>query len=472
MPDLEQQLRAAQTRHASEPENCAILHQICELLVALQREEEMLLWADRALAINPHDSASITRRADSLYLLGRYAEAVATWERDPLQQSKPILHRLRLGMSLMMAGDLVDAITLLNQAWQMAGSINAEISASVGFALGEAMLKAGDPHGFTYWLMRNDAPRLSFSYRPIDIPVWDGESDLCGKRVLITHELGFGDNFLLGACIADWVDAGASVMFTSNPESHALMQTSLPHCEVISAPNPAQLYAALPDELQPHVNRFAPHLHATLLHLPLVKAKQETVSGQWFRPYIQAPPQKDLIAKNWASQLRSQHTGKNLVGLFWDCAQRHWPETGAIVRCWAKRRSLPLNVVNSIVQYLPVADRVHFVNLHHPAVATLAGDPVDNVSSYLPGIRNFGDTAACIAQLDAVVAVDSGVANLAAMMGVPTCVLTHTSGDWRWGIEGNASPWIKNATVFRQTNEGDWTSVVQGVRLWLAHDIG
>ncbi|AKM41453.1 MULTISPECIES: tetratricopeptide repeat protein [Burkholderia] len=467
MVDLEQQLHVAQTQFAGDSHDPALLHRICELLTALRREEDMLPWADRALALDPHDPVFIARRADALYLLGRYLEAADTWKRDPSRHDRPELYRLRLGMSLMMAGDLAQAIRLLDEAYRMAESGHAEMAASIGFALGEAMLKAGDPRGFAYWRMRDDVPRLSANYRPSGLPTWDGESDVSGKRVLVTHEHGFGDNFLLAACLADWLDAGAHAMLTCHPQNHALMQASLPRCEVVAAPNPPQFHAPLPRELQSRVDGFAPDLHATLLHLPMLKARQTHAPEQWFTPYIEVPPQKQRIAAEWAAQLRNQHPGKKLIGLFWDCVQRHWPEKGAIVRCWASRRSLPLDAVNEIVAHPAMAECMHFVNLHHPAAAALAGAPACNVGHYQPVIRDFADTAACIAQLDAVVAVDSGVANLTAMMGMRTCVPTHICGDWRWGVEGTASPWIRHATALRQTREGDWSDVVRNIHAWL-----
>lgn len=461
---LEMRLRTLQKRYERAPQNSAILHEICKCLITLKRDEEMLPWSRRALELNPHDVTSLTRCADALYLLGRYAEALRMWEQDPSQNTRPVLHRLRLGMNLMMAGHITRAISVLNEAWLMAQYDDPELSASVRFAMGEAMLKAGNPLGFSGWIMRNHVPRLSFSYSPPDIPEWDGESELHGKRVLITHELGFGDNFLLAARVRDWLEAGTKIMMTCNPLNHGLMQASLPHCDVISAPNPGQQYAPLPEHIQKQISRFSPDVHATLLHLPLLSPHH---SGREFRPYIQAPSQQNKMAEKWAQQLRTRHPGKKLVGFFWDCTQRHWPEMGAVIRCWAQRRSLPIESVNEIILHPAVTDCVHFVNLHHPAATDLAGIPSGNMSSYLPGIRDFSDTAACIAQMDAVVAVDSGVANLAAMMGGPTCVPVHSSGDWRWGVEGTSSPWIKDVTVLRQTNEGNWNNVVQHIRTWL-----
>lgn len=101
---LEMRLRTLQKRYERAPQNSAILHEICKCLITLKRDEEMLPWSRRALELNPHDVTSLTRCADALYLLGRYAEALRMWEQDPSQNTRPVLHRLRLGMNLMMAG--------------------------------------------------------------------------------------------------------------------------------------------------------------------------------------------------------------------------------------------------------------------------------------------------------------------------------------------------------------------------------
>ncbi|CAB3746315.1 hypothetical protein GQ57_10300 [Burkholderia sp. MSh2] len=465
--DMNQQLLALETRYANNPEDVAVVRDICETLLALKRENELLFWADRALALDPCNSGFIAIRAFTLNLLGRHVEAAEAWESDPLCASEPALHPLRCGYSLMMAGDLVRAVPLLEQARREAAPDNSALAAHAEHLMGEAMLKAGEPRGFSHWLMRNGDPGSAGSYCPTGIPVWSGETDLSGKRVLITHQLGFGDNFLLAACVTDWLEAGASVMMTCDPQILALMQATLPDCEVVSAPRPLGLCDALPDDIQAHVEAFAPHLYATLLHLPLLKAGQMARSEYRFQPYIHAPALKQRDAEAWALQVRTQHPGKMLVGLFWDCYQRHQPELNSSQRYWAARRSLPLDAVNWLVTNPDVANRVHFVNLHHPIVEAAAGTPVGNMSRYLPGIWHFDDTAACIAQLDAVIAVDSSVANLAAMIGIPTCVPVNTSGDWRWGSTGTTSPWISDVTVLRQTREGDWNSVVPNIAAWL-----
>lgn len=465
--DFDKRLNIAQKKHVTHPHDLAHLQEICECLTALHRQEEMLPWAESALVINPHDPAFMTHKADALYLLGQYAEAACVWEIHPSRTQRPALQRLRLGMSVMMMGDLQRAIALLSKGLTVATSQDTELISSLEFALGEAMLKAGNHSGFEYWLMRNDVLHLSSCYRPLSIPPWDGERDLNGKRILVTHEMGFGDQFLLTSLIHDWLNAGAQIMLTCHSWLHTLLQASLPRCEIVITASPVSMHSDLPSDLQEAVVKFAPHMHITLLHLPLLRTHQAVSNVPWFRPWIQAPLHKSQIARKWAQQLRAQFPEKKLVGLFWDCTQRHWPEMGAVVRCWATRRSLTPTAVRTLVQHPTVDSCVHFVNLHHPAAARLAGAPSNNISDYQPGIVDFSDTAACIAHLDAVVAVDSSVANLAVMMGVMTCVATHISGDWRWGLTGNKSPWIKNVTVYRQIDEGDWDPVIDDIICWL-----
>lgn len=468
--DFEKRLDIAQKKHLTHPHELFHLQEICEILSALQRQEDMLSWAESALALSPNDPVFMTHRADALYLLGRYAEASKVWEIHSSRIHRPVLQRLRLGMCVMMMGDLQRAISLLTEALQLAKSQDVELTSALTFTLGEAMLKAGNANGFEYWLMRNEVPHLSSCYRPLSIPPWDGKPDLDGKRVLVTHEMGFGDQFLLTSLVHDWMNAGAEVMLTCHAWLQTLLQASLPGCEIVATASPVSMHSNLPVDVQGVIDKFAPHMHITLLHLPLLRARLAVSDGPWFRPWIQAPLAKSNMAREWSKQLRAKFPGKKLVGLFWDCTQRHWPEMGVVVRCWAKRRSLTTAAVRKLVQHPIVDSCVHFVNLHHPAAVKLSGTPCSTISDYQPGIVDFSDTAACIAHLDAVVAVDSSVANLAVMMGVTTCVATHNSGDWRWGLRGSKSPWVNNVTVYRQMEEGDWDPVMDDIICWLTEE--
>ncbi len=70
--------------------------------------------------------------------------------------------------------------------------------------------------------------------------------------------------------------------------------------------------------------------------------------------------------------------------------------------------------------------------------------------------KDFADTAAAIALLDAVIAVDTAVAHLAGAMGKPLFLLLPFAADFRWLRERADSPWYPSARLFRQPQFGDW----------------
>ena len=74
--------------------------------------------------------------------------------------------------------------------------------------------------------------------------------------------------------------------------------------------------------------------------------------------------------------------------------------------------------------------------------------------------EDFADTAAAVAQLDAVIAVDTAVAHLVGAMGKPLFLLLPFAADFRWLRERADSPWYPSARLFRQPQFGDWASVV------------
>ncbi|SAK47006.1 hypothetical protein [Caballeronia ptereochthonis] len=466
--DLLNHLRDAQDRHEHEPHSVPVIREICRMLVALQREDAVLPWTEHGLALEPHDPEFAGLRTDALNLAGRHAEAATFLMQERSLPWLPAMFQIKLGYSLMMAGDLERAVALLDEARHIASASNPAVLTKATHLLGEALLKRGDGRGFRFWTMRNEDSGAGGSYRAIGIPVWSGEQDLRGKRVLITHQLGYGDQFLLAASLADFHAAGATLMLTCDQQIHALMQASLPDVSVIWTKRPLEMGGPLPEDIRAEVAAFAPDFQATLLFAPIL-ANREGAPPYRFRPYMRPPAGKRQAAVEWSRQLRAQHPDKKLVGLFWDCEQRHHTEFGSTMRCWAARRSIPLDLIDQLVLDPAVAKQVQFVNLHHPLLESTAGVPAGDVARYSPGVFHFDDTAACIDQLDAVVSVDSGVANLAAFMGKSACVAVNTSGDWRWGSEGRSTPWIEGVTVLRQKTEGDWAPVVRDIAAWLMH---
>ncbi|MGH8658809.1 MAG: glycosyltransferase family 9 protein [Gammaproteobacteria bacterium] len=78
-------------------------------------------------------------------------------------------------------------------------------------------------------------------------------------------------------------------------------------------------------------------------------------------------------------------------------------------------------------------------------------------------IDDYGDTALLLDSLDLLITVDTAVAHLAGALGKPVWLLLAEVPDWRWGLEGETTPWYPSLRLFRQTRKGDWAGVMARV---------
>jgi hypothetical protein len=83
-------------------------------------------------------------------------------------------------------------------------------------------------------------------------------------------------------------------------------------------------------------------------------------------------------------------------------------------------------------------------------------------------LKDFGDTAALIENLDLVISTDTSVPHLAGAMGRPVWVLLSTMCDWRWLVGRSDSPWYPTMRLFRQEVLGDWSVPVEQAGVELA----
>ncbi len=76
----------------------------------------------------------------------------------------------------------------------------------------------------------------------------------------------------------------------------------------------------------------------------------------------------------------------------------------------------------------------------------------------------FMDTAAILKNLDLLITSDTALPHLAGALGVPTWLAVAHAPDWRWQLNGTATPWYPNTRLFRQLAIGDWRPVFTAMR--------
>jgi ADP-heptose:LPS heptosyltransferase len=163
-------------------------------------------------------------------------------------------------------------------------------------------------------------------------------------------------------------------------------------------------------------------------------------------PYLAAP------APDVAAGPGLPSDGRPRIGLVWAGDRLHKNDAN---------RSMPLAALRPVLDLAPF----RFVSLQQEVgeedAALLRSQP-GRVEAAGP-FRDFAHTAAVIAQLDAVIAVDTAVAHLSGAMGKPLFLLLPLGADFRWLRERPDSPWYPTARLFRQQAFNDWGRAVDGL---------
>jgi tetratricopeptide (TPR) repeat protein len=268
--------------------------------------------------------------------------------------------------------------------------------------------------------------------RRLDEPQWRGEP-LNGARILLHAEYGLGDSlqFLRYLPLVK-ADGGVIVLDVPLPLRRLAEQfADIAELTVSGKPLPPI------------------DLHCPLMSLPLAfRTTLETIPNQV--PYLAVPEE----ARQKAETLPWPEVGLR-VGLVWAGSANHAKD---------KFRSIPLSLMEPLFD----VEGVHFFSLQMGPGAEQLATVAAKITNLASAIGDMADTAALLANLDVLIAVDTSVVHLAGALGKPAWVMIPYSPDWRWLLEREDSPWYPTVRLFRQPEFGDWQSVILQVRAELS----
>jgi tetratricopeptide (TPR) repeat protein len=259
--------------------------------------------------------------------------------------------------------------------------------------------------------------------------IWEGQ-DVHGKTVrLIAGDIYFGDaiQFVRFARMAK--QAGATVVVEGPKRIRSLLRT-VPGVDVA---------LAFHDRIPPFDHAASAFSLLFLLQAPV----EEMLGGS---PYIQADTG---LREKWRIRLRAA-TGIN-IGIVWRGSPYNY---GNRYAC----RSMPLEELRPLT-------RIPGVNVYSlqrgPGHEELSGaNPVFPAIDLAPDFQN---AAAVVSELDLVVTIDTSIAHLAGALGKLTYVMLPYDTCFRWMMDRADTPWYPAMRLFRQSEPGKWSDVVQAV---------
>jgi Tfp pilus assembly protein PilF len=401
---------------------------------------ESLGCYDRCLALAPHHYGARVNKGIAFCRLERQAEAAPIFEQLLTEYPDDAEIHNNLGTALVELGREPEAIGHYRKA-----ALARPDMALAHLNLGLSLLRNGQfaegwrEHEWRWRCANFPEPKRSFRQ-----PQWRGEEpgDI-GGRLLIITEQGLGDTIQFARYVPLLAARGYDIVFEVQRPIHTLIWQSLARQGIPVLP---RTDTPLTIEGDPEFARWIP-----LLSLPeRFGTALDTIPAE--TPYLTADPNR--IAR-WQAQLPK---GKR-VGLVWAGRPDHARD---------RARSIAFDQLRPLLDLTGIT----VISLQKGPAAAAAATGDGRILALGPHLWDMAETAAVIACLDLVIAVDTSVAHLAGALGKPCWVLLPALPDWRWMLGRADSPWYPSVTLYRQTTDGDWPGVIVRVARALANFAG
>ena len=402
--------------------------------------ERALADIDAALALMPAHPIAHYNRGVILIKLGRYAEAVVANERAIAAVPEHVGAWLNRGMAYAQLRRFDAALASYSEVLA-----RRQDHADAHFNRALALLTIGD--------YRSGFEEYEWRWRRTAAPVqknrgrrlWLGEFPLHDKTILLHSEQGFGDTMQFARYAPLLAAQGAEVVLEVPAELKSLL----------SRLDGAKAVVARGEAPPPF------DVHCPLGSLPLALKTELPVVPAQIR-YLSAD---EAHLQKWSARI--EKLPRPRIALAWSGNPAHDND---------RNRSIAFTSLRPLFRSPPAMDQgtgPSFVSIQRDVRAVDAAQLFATAQLTRLGgeLADFSDTAAVLALCDLLITVDTAPAHLAGAMGRPVWVLVPFAPDWRWMLDGEATPWYPTARVFRQTSLADWDGVIVRVAAALQSEI-
>jgi Flp pilus assembly protein TadD len=382
--------------------------------------------ARTATRLRPNDAECHNQLAVALAEAGEIDEAIEQYTLAiKLNPSHADAHS-NLGNALAAQGRVREAVDACEAAVKLRPE---SIPAHWNFAV--ALLRAGDyERGWVEheWRLRgvdgSTTPRF-------ESPAWQGQKlgrKPDAKTILLHAEQGFGDAIQF---------ARYAPLLAVGGDQKVIIECQRELVELFQSLAGVDAVVARGQNLPPFDE------HISLMSLPLIcRTRLGNIPSAV--PYLRADP---AAVARWRTRLDSLGRGQH-VGLCWSGNPLHRHD---------RQRSIPPELLAPLARDGVILHSLQLV----PPPARLP------IVDHSPELTDFAQTAAMLANLDAIITVDTAVAHLCGAMGLPAFVLLHSTPDWRWMMHRTDCAWYPTMRIVRQHKAGDWSGVIgQLLKRW------
>jgi tetratricopeptide (TPR) repeat protein len=423
---------------------------LCLALIRLIKDDSVILSTFAGIAFRAgqfnlsvllYDQMSIIERnnpgpyfgkGSALVCMNRPSEALENFDFClQLGMTAPELHSNR-ATALMDLGRFDEADEQINEAIRLAPSL---ASAHLNRSL--IWLAKGDYiRGFREyeWGWINGRRGL---LRYQSIPRWTGVESLIDKKILIFSEQGLGDIIQFSRFLNRVSKLGAKVTFATEERIIPLLAASFKEILFVKDFN---IDSADFDFQCPMISVVA------ALNVSLAEVGEVA-------PYI-FPPERTEFKKDFSLDRRFFN-----IGICTQGRQGSQVDLG---------RSFPPSLL--VARLSKIKNIKIFLLSKNGSGDLLSNSGIDTsvISDQFDRDGAFVDTAALLKNLALVISTDTSIAHLAGAVGAPTWLLLKHVPDWRWGLNGDRTPWYQSIRIFRQKPNGDWEKLIDEIMPFFA----
>jgi Flp pilus assembly protein TadD len=380
------------------------------VLAELGRDQQAIGAYRRAIELRPNFHAAHFNLGNSLCKLHQYGPAVASYQKALALQPDDVKVQYNLAIALEFNGQIEEAKAIYRRAFELDPN-NAVMHVNYSTLL------------FTQGHWAEGWDELEWYHKSCDQrkfsqPEWDG-SPAMDKRVLIYSTGGYGDEMEFIRFLPRLFPRVGQLIVELQDQLIPLAAHSYPQARFTPrGGNPGDFDLQLRLESVPRV----------------LGVRRENLAAH--SGYLVVPP--DRLAK-WAARLPPG--GALKVGL-----------------TWAGRPGTLCS--RTLETFAPLAEisGVRFFNFQKGPETNQIPPLGMKMENYMLDVADFADAAAFASQLDLMITIDTGTVHLGGALAKPTWVLIHRrSGDFRWPVDRDDTPWYPSVRQFRQKNWDDWS---------------